>query len=50
MAVIPTQIGHYRIHREIGRGGLGRFVVSSTDEQSSRPVALILNGMSELDP
>ena len=28
----------------------GGFVVSSTDEQSSRPVALILNWMSELDP
>ena len=28
----------------------GGFVVSSSDEQSRRPVALILNWMSELDP
>ena len=28
----------------------GRFVVSSADERSSRPVALILNWMSALDP
>ncbi len=39
MAVIPTQIGHYRIHREIGRGGMG-VVHLARDTLLQRDVAI----------
>ncbi len=39
MAVIPRQIGHYQIHREIGRGGMG-VVHLARDTLLQRDVAI----------
>ena len=46
----PNQISHYRIDREIGRGGMG-VVYRATDSKLGRPVAIkVLSAEATGDP